>query len=305
MIGFSDYKDFEIKTSHKIKSMGLSRSSAYTKYYVDEDLDVHNSITIKDSNHIIFDGQNHTIDIRKGGYLNFKNCNHVKICNLTIVGNPEGCAEGAISLQINTCTHVLIENCTFIDGEDEQLSIKNHSDYITITCCKFIHNSNANHTFSILVGKDREDVPESGKYHVTVHQCYFNGGCGRQPRFRNSIMHLLNCIWDRKCSFYIIGPEKSEIIIDRCFLRSNSTFIGRFGDFTYKIFDSDITMKSRYDKYKDETLQKPNYEYTTLELDELVNQLKITLEPQKDEHRSNPRSNRHHRPISTQAILQK
>lgn len=286
MIGFSDYKEFEIQDNVKIQDECTEYFYKNTRLYFDRDTRLNYECVISNSENIILDGQTYTADIRDRGCINFKNCRNVKVCNLKIIGGMFGNKRGAISIQFNNCKNVLIENCTFIDGEDEQVSIKNGSDYVTITNCKFIHNKRTHHTFSILVGKNRNDIPESKQYHITIHQCYFNGGAGRNPRFRNSIMHILNCIWDSNCSHYLIGPEDSKFIIDKCFNFSSTRFFEVFGDFYFRILDMG-NLDKRWHKIKhneyriSNKIPEPEYEYEVLELEDLLKKLNVTLYKQE------------------------
>ena len=84
---------------------------------------------------------------------------------------------------------------------------------IDLEYCRFIHSNSQRHSYSILIGKNRDDIPESGKYHVYMNRCLFKGGSGRNPRCRHSIVYLKNCVW-KGIKDYIIGPENSDVYID-------------------------------------------------------------------------------------------
>lgn len=277
MIGFSDYKTFEPKNEIALEDNLVIDQYEDVRFYLESSLSLVEGISIIDSKNIIFDGQSNVITIEQLKGITFANCENVKICNLTIIGAKIGDKNGAISIECNNSTHILFENCTFIDGADEQISIKECSDYFTISNCRFEHLENTPHKFAILIGKSEFDVPKSGHYHVTIYQCYFNGGVGRYPRFRHGIIHLLNCIWDKKCSRYLIGPELGKMYIDSCFVLSEAKFIKRFDHFKFNVVNTDVDV-SKLKEYIDENIQKPDYTYTVITLKALAKKLNVVLE---------------------------
>ena len=178
------------------------------------------------------------VTLNKNTTLKFIDCNYIRICDITFTGDLQPNKYGEITLQFSHCNHCIIDHCVFVDGEDEQLCIKDGSDMFTISNCQFLHNNYQRHAYSILIGKHHKDIPEGGYYHVDIYNCLFRGGRGRNPRCRYSIVHLTKCVWEN-IKDYVIGPENSEIYINACeSINNKGHFIEPYGKYELKIENS-------------------------------------------------------------------
>ncbi len=214
-------------------------------------------ITLKNLDNVMIIGDNDVeITLSHKSTIKFKDCNNIIISGLTIKSIAKGDRDGSINLQLVNCHHCVVDHCTFIDTEDEQLCIKDGSDYISVQYCIFKFTSLYYHAFAVLIGKQQDDIPSSGYFHVTFYRCVFDGGTGRFPRTRHTIVHLLNCLYKGKAHIRPYDFEQSEVWIEKSLCNEISKDI-----FT--------VMKSATYVDSDDELHKPPYDY------ELINTNKL------------------------------
>lgn len=141
------------------------------------------------------------------GILNLKDgSNNVIIRNLIFEGPGAYDIDGRDNLTAEGCTNLWVDHCEFQDGLDGNFDIKNTSDNITISWCKFTYlkppiaggsGGSNDHRFSNLVGASSSNAPEDGHFSVTYMNCYWAEGCKeRMPRARNAELHILNCYYN-------------------------------------------------------------------------------------------------------------
>lgn len=145
------------------------------------------------------------------GILNLKNgSNNVIIRNLIFEGPGAYDVDGRDNLTADGCTNLWVDHCEFQDGVDGNFDIKNNSDNITVSWCKFTYLKPAvpggpggsnDHRFSNLVGSSSTNAPADGHFSVTFQNCFWASGCkARMPRARNAELHILNCYYNPSVS---------------------------------------------------------------------------------------------------------
>jgi pectate lyase len=73
------------------------------------------------------------------GILYIKNCSNFIFKNLTFEGPGAYDVDGWDNMTLDNCKNVWVDHCEYQDGIDGNLDVKNASDYISITWCKFIY----------------------------------------------------------------------------------------------------------------------------------------------------------------------
>ena len=143
------------------------------------------------------------------GILNLKaGSSNVIIRNLIFEGPGAWDIDGRDNLSSEGCVNLWVDHCEFQDGIDGNFDIKNNSDNITVSWCKFtylkpptttgyVSGGTADHRFSNLIGSSATNFPNTdGRFSVTFQNCYWADGVkSRMPRARNSELHILNCYY--------------------------------------------------------------------------------------------------------------
>ena len=154
---------------------------------------------------------NLTLTQSGSGILNLKNgSNNVIIRNLIFEGPGAYDIDGRDNLTADGCTNLWVDHCEFQDGIDGNFDIKNNSDNITVSWCKFTYlkppipngsGGSNDHRFTNLVGSSSSNAPADGHFSVTYQNCYWADGCkARMPRARNAELHILNCYYNTTVS---------------------------------------------------------------------------------------------------------
>jgi len=130
--------------------------------------------------------------------------NNVIIRNLIFVGPGSYDIDGQDNLTAD-CTNLWVDHCEFQDGQDGNFDNKGKTDNVTISWCKFTYlkapksggsGGADDHSFSNLIGSNKNDYPADGHYSITFKNCYWADGCKqRMPRARNAEIHILNCYY--------------------------------------------------------------------------------------------------------------
>lgn len=150
---------------------------------------------------------NNTLTGAGSGILNLKSgSNNVIIRNLIFEGPGAYDVDGRDNLTAEGCINLWVDHCEFQDGIDGNFDIKNTSDNVTVSWCKFTYlkpaisggsGGSADHRFSNLIGSSSTDAPADGHYSVTFQNCYWAAGCkDRMPRSRNGQLHILNSYYN-------------------------------------------------------------------------------------------------------------
>ncbi|MBN1788384.1 MAG: carbohydrate-binding protein [Sedimentisphaerales bacterium] len=111
-------------------------------------------------------------------------------------------------ISIDSANHIWVDHCTFTDGGDGNVDIKNGADYITISWCKFQYTRDSGHNYTNLIGHS-DDNGSTDRDHllVTVHHNWYSTMCKeRMPRVRFGQVHVYNNYYsDLLTGGYCIG----------------------------------------------------------------------------------------------------
>ena len=140
------------------------------------------------------------------GIIYVKRCTNIVFRNLTLEGPGAYDTDGWDNMTLDNCTNVWVDHCEFQDGLDGNFDIKNMSDYITVTWCKFIYNKAPipngpggadDHRFSDLFGSSDGATADRGHLRVTMQNNWWAQGCvARMPRVRFGKVHMVNNLFN-------------------------------------------------------------------------------------------------------------
>lgn len=136
------------------------------------------------------------------GIIYMKRCNNIIIRNLIFEGPGAYDVDGNDNLTVDACNNVWVDHCEFRDGVDGNFDIKNVSDYITASYCKFTYlkapkpdgpGGSDDHRFANLIGSGDGATADRTHLNVTFVRCWWAAGCkGRMPRVRFGKVHVVN-----------------------------------------------------------------------------------------------------------------
>lgn len=140
------------------------------------------------------------------GILYVKRCSNIIFRNLTLEGPGAYDTDGWDNFTLDASTNIWIDHCEFQDGMDGNLDIKNASDYVSVTWCKFIYKKapiaggsggSDDHRFSNLFGSGDGATGDRGHLRVTMQNCWWAQGCkARMPRVRFGKVHIVNNLFN-------------------------------------------------------------------------------------------------------------
>lgn len=222
----------------------------------------------------------------KTGILYFKeNSKNVIIRNLIFQGSGAFDSESADGLCLDAVTNFWIDHCDFQDGVDGNFDIKNATDNITVTWCRFRYlkspksksswtadKGTDDHRYSNLVGSGSSDKPSNRR--ITYAYNWWDEGCvQRMPRARHSQFHLLNNYWSSSVASACLGLGGCTAYIEGCYFTQKKSVI-------YKDYSNDDGASSNKLKFVDSygakdglpsnvgTVSAPIYSYTALSYSE-------------------------------------
>ena len=164
------------------------------------------------------EGSNKTIIGAPGaeiqGLVTLKRAYNFILRNLTVVGDncsdkPE-CKGGTDALSVTFASHhIWFDHCDVSDASDGNLDIKDGSDLITISWCKFHYTTpGREHRFSSLIGHSDSDTAaadDRGKLRVTFHHNWWADNVfERMPRVRFGQVHLFNNLYTSANNNYCV-----------------------------------------------------------------------------------------------------
>jgi pectate lyase len=143
---------------------------------------------------------------------------NIIVRNLTIT-NPTGNGSEADCMIIDEQSeNIWLDHCTFFDSPDELLSVKDGSDWVTVSWCKFYYTDTESITSrkAILIGSnDYKDDVDTGKLHVTLHHNWFAPLTkDRQPRVRFGRIHCFNNYHNSPDSRCLLYDYESETLVE-------------------------------------------------------------------------------------------
>jgi pectate lyase len=140
------------------------------------------------------------------GILYVKRCSNIIFRNVTLEGPGAYDTDGWDNMTLDNSTNIWVDHCEFQDGMDGNLDIKNATDYVTVSWCKFIYNKaptpggpggSDDHRFSDLFGSSDGATGDRGKLRVTMQHCWWAQGCKeRMPRVRFGKVHMVNNLFN-------------------------------------------------------------------------------------------------------------
>ncbi len=111
-------------------------------------------------------------------------------------------------ITIDEASHIWIDHCTFTNGGDGNVDIKNGADYVTVSWCIFKYTFDSGHNYCNLVGhSDDNGDADRGHLRVTFHHNWWgNMVKERMPRVRFGQVHVYNNYYsDLLAGGYCIG----------------------------------------------------------------------------------------------------
>jgi pectate lyase len=140
------------------------------------------------------------------GILSVKRVSNIIFRNIIFEGPGAYDADGWDNVTIDASINVWVDHCEFQDGMDGNLDIKNATDYVTVTWCKFVYNKTPipggsggsdDHRFSNLFGSSDGATGDRGKLRITMQYCWWGQGCkARMPRVRFGKVHVVNNLFN-------------------------------------------------------------------------------------------------------------
>ena len=159
------------------------------------------------------------------GILYIKKCKDFIIRNLNFQGPGAYDNDGYDNLCIDNCQNFWVDHCEFHDGMDGNFDIKNMSDFISVTWCKFSYEKppkaggsggSDDHRYSNLIGSSDGATDDAGKLNVTFYYCWWGEGVReRMPRMRFGKLHVVNCLYNSTVSNQCIrAGYKADILAE-------------------------------------------------------------------------------------------
>lgn len=215
---------------------------------------------------LVIHGQNYSLEFQESGSLYFQDTNAISISDLSISGQGSDWENNLDLLTFDHVEMIHLSGCFFSDGADECVCFKNGCDEIFLTDCTFTYTKppkslreRKNHNFALLIGKNANDKPASGKHHVYLDNVSFIGNIRRCPRVRNAYVFMRKCTFNTT-SLYTVGPENSELIFVDCkFVNrdiKHPQFIHKFGDYKCIVVENDLVV---YKNPKFSQFNKPEF----------------------------------------------
>jgi pectate lyase len=160
------------------------------------------------------------------GIIYVKGCTNVVFRNLTFEGPGAYDTDGWDNMTLDNCSNVWVDHCEFQDGLDGNFDIKNMSDYISVTWCKFIYNKapipdgpggSDDHRFSDLFGSSDGATADRGHLRITMQHCWWAQGCvARMPRVRFGKVHVVNNLFNSTvASQCVMAGFEADLLIER------------------------------------------------------------------------------------------
>ncbi|MBK0368392.1 pectate lyase family protein [Flavobacterium agrisoli] len=204
---------------------------------------------------------------------------NVIIRNLVFEGPGAWDVGGKDNLSIEGCVNLWVDHCEFQDGMDGNLDMKDKTDNVTISWCKFTYKKipkttdyedkgTPDHRFSSLIGSGSSNSPDDGHFSITFQNCYWAEGCKeRMPRARNAELHILNCYYNTSLSSSLAiglggGTKNSTCYVEGTnFSQVTSTYKSYPADGGTIAINFDNCLKGAANIG---TVNKPTYAYTAI-----------------------------------------
>ena len=159
------------------------------------------------------------------GIIYVKRCSNLIFRNITFEGPGAYDTDGWDNMTLDNCTNVWVDHCEFQDGLDGNFDIKNMSDYISVTWCKFIYlkapipdgpGGSDDHRFSDLFGSSDGATADRGHLRVTLQNNWWAQGCvARMPRVRFGKVHVVNNLFNSTvASQCVMAGFEADLLVE-------------------------------------------------------------------------------------------
>jgi pectate lyase len=159
------------------------------------------------------------------GIIYVRECSNIIFRNIIFEGPAAYDADGWDNMTLDNCTNIWVDHCEFQDGMDGNFDIKNMSDYISVTWCKFIYNKapipdgsggSDDHRFSNLFGSSDGATADRGHLRVTMQNNWWAQGCvARMPRVRFGKVHVVNNLFNSTvASQCVMAGFEADLLIE-------------------------------------------------------------------------------------------
>lgn len=157
------------------------------------------------------------------------------IRNLIFEGPGAFDIEGNDHLAFDGVTKAWVDHCDFQDGVDGNFDMKNATDNISVTWCRFryikppkttgyVSGGTPDHRFTDLIGSSSSDKPTNRR--ITWANCWWDQGCvERMPRSRHSQFHFLNCYWNSSVGKVNLGLGGVKAWVEGCYFAQKKSII--------------------------------------------------------------------------------
>lgn len=159
------------------------------------------------------------------GILYFKpGSENIILRNLTFSSAGAYDCDGRDNLCIDKTCRIWVDHCDFRDGVDGNFDVKNQSDEITVSWCRFRYlkeplaggsGGSDDHRFSCLWGNSDNATADQGKLRTTFLNCWFDEGCrDRMPRVRFGHVHIANCLYSSSvASHCVVAGHEANVYV--------------------------------------------------------------------------------------------
>lgn len=134
------------------------------------------------------------------------------------ISNRDGEGDGDC-ISIDGASHIWIDHCTFTDGGDGNVDIKNGADYVTVSWCIFQYTFDSGHNYSNLIGHDDGNAgTDRNHLLVTFHHNWYSTLCHeRMPSVRFGTAHIYNSYFDCPGNRYCVRTR----LYAQCLVENN------------------------------------------------------------------------------------
>jgi pectate lyase len=153
-----------------------------------------------------------------GNLKSYRSIESNNIFRFLDISNKDGAGDGDC-ISIDGASHIWIDHCTFTDGGDGNVDIKNAADYVTVSWCIFKYTYNSGHNFSNLIGdNDNNGSVDTGHLLITFHHNWYSTLCvERMPSVRFGTLHIYDNYYNCPGNDYCIRTR----LYAQCLVENN------------------------------------------------------------------------------------
>lgn len=194
------------------------------------------------------------------GGINISGESNIIVSNLIMKGclKQSRTPDDVINVQ-NGSHHIWFNHLDISDGGDGNLDIKQGSDYITVSWCKFYYTDKSHdHRLSCLIGSGAGDHDDTdyNRLHITYHHNWFDDYVSaRMPRIMYGRGHVYNNYYTAEGNDFCIGVDcyGAALIENNYFYKVNNPH-----QFMYDTNQMPCTITARGNEYDQTSGQQDN-----------------------------------------------